>query len=174
MPFEGKPFDRLTTFLKDYGNPDHSLAGLCLKEIHKMTLTAIIEDDLNNINIKVESFKFQLKSMPNSLQDKLMKSIIPACYFCRNCFNGYSKFESIGNCPVDRYLFWMKTSVTLSATKGSCKERMKYHYPMFMSGLHYEDFEKEDEEQMKQYEQECGEEFLNDIYECISMMFQSQ
>ena len=146
MPFDGAPFDRLHTFLEEYGESNATLTGLSLKEIHKMTLTAVIEDYLNGTNCKEELLKLQLKTLPLSLQVKLLQSIIPSCNPCRNCFKGHQKFESLGNCPIDRYLFWMKTSTTLSTSEKACTTRLKYHYPMFMGGLHKEEFEKEIDE----------------------------
>ena len=78
----------------------------------------------------------------------------------------------------------MKTSATLSETEKSCRTRLKEHYPEFIGGLHSEEFVKEIEEWMasgyyeKMLEKELKEyqelEALNDICECIAIMFESQ
>ena len=131
------------------------------------------DDDLRNIGID----KFGPRK-------KILNSIIPSCHFCRNCFIGHKRFESLGKCPINKYLFWMKTSTTLSALEKSCTTRMKYHYPMFMGGLLTEEFEKEVEEWITSgyfeklyYDQEIKElervEKLNSIYECIANMFET-
>ena len=180
MPFDGAPFDRLKTFFKEYADADKTLAGESLKAIHKITLIAIIADDMNRTNCKENSLKLHLKTLPVSLKIRLLESITPACKSCRECFNGYQKFESIGNCSIDKYLFWMKTETTLSTSTKACKTRLKYHTTMFMSGIHKEDFEKEADQRMAIEEQLLEKELedyqiledLNDIYECIGFLFE--
>ena len=61
MPFQGAPFDRIVTFFEEYNDIDKSLAGQSLKEIHKLTLIAVIEDDKTDTNHKEVSLKNQLR-----------------------------------------------------------------------------------------------------------------
>ena len=136
MPFQGAPFDRIVTFFEEYNDIDKSLAGQSLKEIHKLTLIAVIEDDKTGTNYKEASLKHQLMILPLSLQIKILESIIPACKLCRQCFEGHPKLDSIDNCPIEKYLFWMKTEATLSTSEKSCRARMDEHFPIFLRGLH--------------------------------------
>ena len=134
----------ISNFELNFSQRGLTLTGLIILDIHKWTNKFLIMDNKNNSSALEHSLKNMLKNLPSPLQTLLFKDVETTnCHWCREFIEELDIYQDIKTDPIEQYIFYMKSGVTLGSK--ICTLRWKYHTHPIISGLLVEDIENDEE-----------------------------
>ena len=105
MPFY---FDYVEHRLQTYKIKGDTLFQQSLKEIHKLALKVIFQNQNSTTRLRLKILKTYLSELPLIVRGSLYLDILPRCSLCRNLLaEGEREFCVRGT--IDKYIFILRT-----------------------------------------------------------------
>ena len=110
--------------LQSYEIKGDTLFQQSLREIHKLALKVIYQNQNSTTRLRLRTLKTYLAQLPLIVRESLYIDVLPRCSLCRNLLvEAESEFCVRG--AIDQYVFILRSGLSLS---GHCYLRVKEHF----------------------------------------------